>query len=99
MTTSWSFNGRVCLYCMVPMCGNVAASTVMVRLVPSASGRPGQDGAAATAACGSSTATDCVSANAGEEVADQRDRESPASPLTSITPRNANSNIQSPGQD
>src|SRR5215475_4313821 len=41
ITTSWSFSGSVCLYCMVPSRVNSPGLMVSTRLVPRASGLPG----------------------------------------------------------
>src|SRR5262245_47471884 len=42
ITTSWSFSGSVCSYCMVPSKENSPGLMVSTRLVPRASGLPGQ---------------------------------------------------------
>src|SRR3569623_1450336 len=63
MTTSWSSSGSVDLYCIVPICGSTLGSTVMVRLVPMASGLPGQAGVWA-ASLGCSGAAVCGDAGA-----------------------------------
>src|SRR5512138_1890081 len=41
ITTSWSFSGSVCSYCMVPSRVNSPGLIVSTRLVPRASGLPG----------------------------------------------------------
>src|SRR5438045_2400791 len=46
-TTSWSRNGNVSPYCIVPMRGCSVGSTTRVRAVPSASGLPGHSAATA----------------------------------------------------